>query len=177
MGSETRYFTNTDITYKGATCRQLNVANSASNGSVGSLSGKRVGIRVWKSDSSDTETEITAGTPVATAIYVDDGEYDATWACPSTALVATDKIVVRVYMSKLTPVSWGLKQIFVSEALGASNLDSATWTVHYELVLSGTTLNFDYGNADPWDSRITNFTWTLATAGQQLFTLINQEDY
>jgi hypothetical protein len=172
MTVETRYFTNTDITYKGATCRQLNVANSASNGSVGLLSGSRVGIRVWKSDSSDTETEITAGTPVATVIYVDDGEYSANWACPSTVLVATDKIVVRVYMSRLMPVSWGLKQTFVSEALGATSLDAATWTVYYELVLSGTSLNFNYGNADPWDSRITNFTWSAAAAAAVLRRLL-----
>jgi len=162
MTVETRYFTSTSITYLGITIRKLLATNSAVDESRGILNGARIGIRVWKSDASDTETEITAGTPVATVVYTDDGEDSATWACPVTALVATDKIVVRVYMTKLTPISWGVIQHFITEALGASSLDAATWTVYYELVKSGFSLNFCYGNVDPYDSRITNFTWTPA---------------
>lgn len=164
MTVETRYFTSNTITYKGISCRQLKITNSSSNESRGLLNGAIIGIRVWKSDASDTETEITSGTPVAITPYYEDGEETSTWICPLTTLVVTDKIIVRVYMSKLTPVLWVLIQNFVSEALGASSLDVATWTVHYEMVKSGFSLNFDYGNTDPWDSRITGFTWSTAIA-------------
>lgn len=160
MTTETRYFTSTNITYKGITCKKLLTSNSASNTTAGILNGSRIGIRVWKSDASDTETEITAGTPVATAIYIDDGEYEVDWTPTATALATTDKIVVRVYMTKSFPVSWSLLQTFVSEALGAQSLDAVAWTVHYELIMPLTTLNFAYGNVDPYDSRIANFTWT-----------------
>ncbi|MCJ7425133.1 hypothetical protein MUP01_12835, partial [Candidatus Bathyarchaeota archaeon] len=114
---------------------------------------------------SETETEITSGSPVATVIHAgtsdDDGEYDATWACPETVLVSTDRIVVRVYSSKVTPTSWILIQTFITGQLGASKIDGATWTVHYCLYLSGTTVSFWYGSST-YPSRITNFVWTPA---------------
>jgi hypothetical protein len=168
LGIETRYFTSTSETYKGITVKKLLTTNTSSALSAGIAYGRRFGVRVWKTDVDETETEITAGTPVATVIHAgtsdDDGEYSATWACPETALVSTDRIVVRVYSSKAAPTSWSLLQTFITEQLGASKLDSATWTVYYWLVLSGTAVLFNYGSST-YPSRITNFTWTAAAAG------------
>lgn len=162
---ETRYFTSTSETYKGITVKKLLTSNSASALSAEIAYGRRFGVRVWKTTVDGTETEITSGTPVATVIHFgtsdDDGEYSASWACPETSLVATDRIVVRVYSSKVTPVSWQLLQTFITEPLGASKVDSATWTVYYWLYISGTTVSFWYGSST-YDSRITNFVWTPA---------------
>ncbi len=160
---ETRYFTSTAITYKGAALRQLNIANSASSESKGLLNGVRIGIRVWVSDSADNETEILPLTGVkAIVVYIGDGEDMATWNCPLTAFAATDKVIVRVYITKLTPIVWQLQQTFVSEALGASSLDAATWTIYYWLYKPTTTLSVFYGS-NTYPSRITGFTWTQAT--------------
>lgn len=168
MGAETRYFTSTSETYQAITVKKLLTTNTASALSAGVVSGRRFGVRVWWTDTSETETEITSGSPVATVIHAgtsdDDGEYDATWACPETVLVSTDRIVVRVYSSKVTPTSWILIQTFITGQLGASKIDSATWTVHYCLYLSGTTVSFWYGSST-YPSRITNFSWTPAVSG------------
>jgi len=162
---ETRYCTSTSETYKTITVKKLLTTNTASALSAGIALGRRFGVRVWKTDTSETETEITSGTPIATVIHAgtsdDDGEYSATWACPETVLASTDRIVVRVYSSKQTPTSWQLIQTFITGQLGASKLDSATWTVYYWLYLSGTTVSFWYGSST-YPSRITNFVWTPA---------------
>ena len=164
MTVETRYFTSTIID----SMKKLLTVNTSSYEVVGIASGKRFGIRVWKVDSSDVEIEITAGTPVATVIHAgtteDDGEYSATWALsPEMALASTDRIIVRVYSSKITPTSWQLLRDFITEALGASKLDAATWTVYYWLYVSAGSVSFFYGSST-YNSRITNFTWTAAAA-------------
>ena len=160
---ETRYFTSNVITYKGISIRTLETTPSITPEPKGVIDGKRFGIRVWKTDANDNETEITSGTPVATVIWIDDGWYSQTWGNPETALDPTDRIVVRVYSSKITPVSWQVIQQYVSETLGASKLDSATWTVYYYLLISGTSVSFWYGGTVAYNSRITGFTWTQAT--------------
>ena len=162
---ETRYCTSTSETYKGITVKKLLTTNTASDLAASIAYGRRFGVRVWKTNTSETETEITSGTPVATVIHAgtsdDDGEYSATWACPETVLASTDRILVRVYSSKVPVTSWQLIQSFITEALGASKLNSATWTVYYYLYLSGTAVLFRYGSST-YPSRITNFVWTPA---------------
>jgi len=181
--TETRYFTAYSQTYKTITVKNFSTANSVSYNTSGILSGKRFGIRVWKTDTSETETEITSGSPVATVLHPgttdDDGEYTATYACPETALLSTDRIVVKVYSSKQTPTSWSLIQTFITEPLGASKLDSATWTVYYWLYVSVGSVSFFYGSS-AYNSRITNFVctpsiskaWNYIIAWQ--FTLISR---
>ena len=157
---ETRFFTHEVYGVGG---RQLNIVNSDAHEIVGLLSGTQIGIRVFKRAADDTEHEITAGSPVATAIYVDDGEYAVDWACPGHDMDATDRIVVKVYMRKLTPTTWYLQRSFVTEELNADTLDAETWHVYYWLYKPSTTLNFWYGD-DEADSRIEDFTWTEVVA-------------
>ncbi|MCJ7422767.1 hypothetical protein MUP01_00655 [Candidatus Bathyarchaeota archaeon] len=175
MTVETRYFTSTSESYKGITVKKLLTANTSSSLSASTAYGGRFGIRVWKTDTSEVETEITAGTPVATVIHNgdvgDDGEFDATWACPETVLASTDRIVVRVYSSRVTPTTWQLLQTFITEQLGASKMDGATWTVHYCLYVSGTAVLFHYGSST-YPSRITDFTWTSGAVAAILRRLL-----
>jgi len=157
---ETRFFTHEVY---GVGERQLNIVNSDAHETVGLLSGTQIGIRVFKRAADDTEHEITAGSPVATAIYVGDGEYAVDWACGGHAMDATDRIVVKVYMRKLTPTTWYLQRSFVTEELNAATLDAETWHVFYWLYMPSTTLNLWYGDAEA-DSRIEDFTWTEVVA-------------
>jgi hypothetical protein len=157
---ETRYFTHEVF---GVGERQLNIVNSDAHEIVGLLSGSRIGIRVFIRPADDSEHEVTAGSPVATAIYVGDGEYAVDWACPGHAMLATDHIVVKVYMTKAFPVSWALQRSFVTEELNAATLDAETWHVFYWLYMPSTTLNLWYGDAEA-DSRIEDFTWTEVVA-------------
>jgi hypothetical protein len=126
------------------------------------------GIRVWKRSSAGTETEITAGTPVALVSRNNNGQgiQSATWSCPEVSLSPTDSIVVRVYMDF---EGWRLLQEFTTEQLGAQKLVSSPWTVYYytyynlrlvggvegDLVL---TARFYHGNSG-YPSRIAGFKW------------------
>jgi len=130
------------------------------------------GIRVWKRDATGTETEITAGTPVAQVSRNADGSgiQSATWDCPQTALASTDSIVVRVYI-KIDVDAWQQGNIapdFQTEQLSAQSLDEATWTVYYYTIRATTTkptsktsIYFDWG-MDTRNSRVENFVWTEA---------------
>lgn len=162
MTTQTLYFTSVVI----GLFRRLHVYNSDTTEIVGLLNGVRAGIRVWKIDSLDVETEITLGVPVATAIYIDDGEYVIDWDSTETSLDLTDRIIVRFYEKTLTG-AWTLKQVFITSALNATKLDAATWTVRYWLYKPITTLSFFYGK-DTYPSRIENFTFSVPVSGSGL---------
>jgi len=126
------------------------------------------GIRVWKRTSAGVETEITAGTPVATVSRTTDGYgmQSNTWTCPLTAMNPTDAIVVRVYTEC---DGWKLTATFITEQLGADTLDNALWRVYYytkrytNLMTGRYYYTFYWGintRPLPYDSRMTNFTWT-----------------
>ena len=130
------------------------------------------GIRVWKRNSAGTETEITAGTPVAQVSRSTSAEgiQSNTWACPLTALNSTDAIVVRVYIN-IGGFGWTEQASFITEQLEASQLDSVTWTVYYytyrsqyagspKLGLPAYTRGRFYWGSSTYNSRIENFTWT-----------------
>lgn len=120
------------------------------------------GIRVWIVHADTSTTEVTSGTPVAVASGSTSGLKSATWACPLTSLVSTDKIRVNVYTG-LTGSPINLQQTFETEQLGASSLDSATWTVYYYLKRIGTSPHYDYEfwyGQSTYNSCIGNFTWT-----------------
>ena len=179
MVSETRYLSGnlaeegTEDVYKLDTV----AGTGHSSNSFLSVLQQLIGIRVWKRDQNGTETEITDGTPVAVADIsnsnLQDNQYNdvtATWNCPQTTLDSTDEIVVRVYIktgdgdwTQLTyqgvaevPLAWR------TVGLNATSLDSATWTVHYIILLniSDDIKHFQFGGTP--SSRIENFTYTPA---------------
>jgi hypothetical protein len=169
---ETRYFRQTTTwVVNGLTAFKLQTTNSTSGtGAYSSATGNLSiywGIRVWKRVAAGTETEITAGTPVAQVSRSEFGygEQSETWACPLTVLVSTDAIVARIYY-KMGGGDWTLCAEWISEQLGAVSLDAATWTVTYR------TTRYEYDEENDrtsgyvlwgqatWNSRIANFTLT-----------------
>jgi len=125
------------------------------------------GIRVWKLHNG-VETEITAGTPVAQVSRSENGSgiQSNTYTPNQTPLDTTDTIIVRVYI-KFGSGSWVLAASFKTDALGATQLDSVEWTVYYYTVrayYAATTrgqYNWGYSGTE---SKITNFTWSVAAA-------------
>lgn len=133
------------------------------------------GFRVWKRNAAGVETEISAGTPIAVVSRSVDGaglQYGV-WICPATSLVATDNIVIRLYMKfgaldweeaifpdyPLPPLPW------LTEQLGAISLDAATWQIwYYTARLWDEGENITYGDfwygTSTYNSRIVGFTWS-----------------
>jgi len=188
MTVETRYMRNERLTVNGLLSFVLGTSNTTSSNTatIGSFAYPPaqhvyVGIRVWKRTSGGVETEITAGSAVAVVDLVWDyaGSHSwlpasATWNCPQTSLATTDSIIVRVYGNVgVNPPTTLLKEqdgydcAFQTEQLGASSLDSATWTVNYYIdesyspVTKKQTWSFSFGTSNA-NSNIANFTWTPA---------------
>ncbi|MEM3617290.1 MAG: hypothetical protein QXJ31_05190 [Candidatus Bathyarchaeia archaeon] len=175
MPVETRHMRGDQQTVNGLTAYILGLTQSAIEKHYSLINDASsyiyAGIRVWKRSADGVETEITGGSPVAVAyVYYPrggGGYASATWGCPQTPLNPTDAIVVRVYARKSTTATWELAATFITEQLGATQLDAATWTVYYYLtVIYDATLKvviedtFDWGTSG-WDSRIEGFSWSV----------------
>jgi hypothetical protein len=119
------------------------------------------GIQVWKRASGGAETEITPGYMVAVVnrYAIGSGIQSNTWTCPQTVLLATDAIVVRVYIQDY--VSTVLQVTFITTQLTATQLDAATWTVYYYTkVAAGYVASFYWGNTATYNSYISGFSWS-----------------
>ncbi|MBU1110106.1 glycosyltransferase, partial [Patescibacteria group bacterium] len=186
---ETRYMRGvaSEVTVNGLTTYSLGTSQSTTAQSslitTGSQNGRENqtvdwGIRVYTRTSVPAENEVTLGTPVAQVqrTYLGgntEGIQSNTWACPQTAVNATDSVVVRVFAQIPGYVAWTQQAQFTTEQLGASQLDSATWTVYYYTkyyTFTGvpsasrrTEGTFYWGTTTPYNSRITNFSWTEPT--------------
>jgi hypothetical protein len=166
MPTETRYMRGDQQTVNGLTAyilgtSQSNIAKSGVKRSVGTY----YGIRVYKRSADGTETEITPNEAVAVVQSVaQSGFLSATWDCPETSLASTDVILIRVVESATSPPFQGIVEAeFITEQLGASKLDSATWTVYYYIYYYGRTPVgvYFYWGTSTYNSRIENFTWSI----------------
>jgi hypothetical protein len=175
--TQTRYFDSVQETINGKLFNELNTSYTGSAveksiGSSASYHNVKVGIRVWKRSGGGTETEITSGTPVAVLSWTPSSQPSwcnycagAGWAAPQTTLASTDSIVVRAYYS-FNGGAWtdiGFYD-FSTEQLGASQLDSATWTVYYNLAVAGTPTHnywiwYPIDQNEAYTSEIDNFKW------------------
>lgn len=167
---QTRYFNNAPRTTNGLAACDLGLTPTVTQ-SV-HTAGLSVTLQTgyWACDVSVRHangSENTIGTKIAQVSRSGIGwAYShTTWACPETALVGTDCVVVRVY-AKIGAGSWVLQETFVTEQLGASKLDSATWTVWYNVRIVFYTPYYQYRyyhdvymSAD-YEDEIDNFTWT-----------------
>jgi len=161
MPAETRIFRKLTQTVNGLNAYILGLISDAAPALLISTTGyTQAGIRVWKRDDAGNETEITAGSPVAVVnIPATTTTLSATWDCPQTSLASTDAIVVRLYFYS---TSWVLQRTWITEQLGASQLDTATWTVYhafYWVPIEGVIYWRHYHLVY---SRIGNFSWTPA---------------
>lgn len=177
MPVETRYLRSDTRTVDGETFYRLETSQStASTFYRDAVSGDYTvywGIRVWKRSADGTETEITGGSPVAVVSLgtIVEGIFSATWNCPGTSLSSTDAIVVRWYM-RFGSGSWQLCAQSITEQLGASSLDAATWTVYYYVAREEETIIIDfiavrtrgilYWGDSAHNTRIEGFSWTEA---------------
>jgi len=170
MTVETRYLRSDQHTVNGLTAYVLGTSQTTSFLSrTQTFSGSPTvewGIRVWRRAADGTETEVTSGTPVAVVSRAYDGSglQSATWNCPQTSMADTDAIVVRVYVRG--GGSWILLETFITEQLGAGQLDAATWTVYYwtsrQYVppVGQTSTSFRFGDST-YNSRIEGFSWSV----------------
>jgi hypothetical protein len=157
MVSETRYMRNDEVL---GTVQTLSF-DSIPIGHYDFVTTIYLGIRVYVVHADATTTEITAGTPVAIASGNSAGLKSATWDCPLTVILATDKIRVVVYGNEVNPPTL-LLQTFDTEVLGETSLDAATWTVYYYLhrtgnIIVGYDYFFRYGISTS-NSKVENFT-------------------
>jgi hypothetical protein len=168
---ETRYMRSDSWTVNGLSAYKLGTSQTGTAGSVKIMDLIPVttiylGIRVWIRSASGTETEVTSGSAVAVASSSSTALISATWSCPSKTLASTDCIVIRVYAGDSSP-PMNLEATFVTEQLGASSLDSATWTVYYYLYRvaqgGGNYAYYYRWDTSTYNSRITNFAWTAGT--------------
>jgi hypothetical protein len=177
--TETRYLRSDEVTVNSVRYYKLGISQTASPKMFESfypLSRTAYwGMRVWKKASNGTTTEITSGTPVAQVSRSVDGYgiQSVTWACPQTALDATDRIVVCVYQKIVVSGSWlpvsTPNSGWVTEELGATQLDSTNWTIYYyterdyDTIEKVTYADFYWGTST-FISRIENFSWTAVVS-------------
>ncbi len=176
--TETRYMRSDIHTINGLSVYNLGSTSSASllenNQQTDRRSGSDTvtwGIRVWIRHVDTSETEITSGSWVATVQRSSDGAGIQTnsWPCSQESLVDTDAIVIRVYM-QIGSTTYNPTEL-ITEQLGASQLNAATWTISYytERDYRGwpqdrTRGIFTWGDATH-DSRITNFQYRALGGG------------
>jgi hypothetical protein len=128
----------------------------------------KMSVSVRHADESETAltngyADIQVSTPTDPTF---DGELSTVWACPSTVLVSTDAIVIRVQDG------YGVDMLYagaaVTEQLGANLLNAGSWTivfyVHAEQYFNnendyGTSWIFYYDGGK--DSRIENFSYSI----------------
>jgi hypothetical protein len=162
MPVETRYLRSDSQTVNGLTAYVLGTTQSATVKTIDITSYSYLIFRVYKRSSDGTETFIFehAWFIVADLSGVAT-EYSFTENCPQTSLVSTDAIVVKIFGS--TSSSGGtLLASWITEQLGASQLNAATWTFYVWTQYSTRTgaITFRFGSSTAADSRITNFSWT-----------------
>jgi hypothetical protein len=140
--TQARYFRGLtgENTVNTLTSNSLGTAQSSASSyyqtSVSLATSTYAGIRVWKRTSAGVETEITAGTAVATVsrTTTTQGLMTGTAYTPTaTALAAGDSIVIRLYVatSIVGLTATALRANFTTEPLGPGTLSASAWTVSY----------------------------------------------
>ncbi len=119
------------------------------------------GIRAWIRNENGIETEITPGHAVAVVFRSEneEGYQNNTWDPPESSLSPTDSIVIRLYQERANDPPTNLVANFTTEQLGASQLDAATWTIHYYTYRGGAGFNGIYWGDPDHDTRIEGFRW------------------
>jgi len=164
-GSTTPFTMSVDYLYFRTVAFQLGTSQTGTAaGNDLDVAGLTVGVRVWKVNADDSETEITLGVPVATVTGPSSTTIlSSTWGLsPQEDNVVA--VVVRIYRAGIIMqtgdlATGGLPLVFMTEDLN-SFLNVATWTVYYaffySVFLDETFYRF---GTTTYNSRITNFTW------------------
>ena len=184
MPVETRYFRSDTETIDTTTYRKLGTSLSGTGASV-SQSGTgyalppscQIGVRVYILKSDGTKIELTSN--VSAIVYLQyptsKSLRSATWNCPETDLDSTDRVLIEVYLDNGVS-GWVKKGSWVTEQLGATKLDSATWIFYYwveapysfnpRIGRYSFGINFYFDGSD--DSRIVNFSYTVGGVAHEV---------
>jgi len=166
---ETRYFRSDTHLINGLTAYQLKTSQTTTSLYFEALSPINGAYTVYyyfqilKRDVNGNETLIVDWTLHSSRSASGSGLVSANWACPATSLSGTDAIRVNLRVKVSTNQT---DRSFITEQLGASSLDSATWTIWlYTYCVRGSTAGKTIGRIyhgdSTYDSRILNFTYTL----------------
>ncbi len=177
--SETRYMRSDTHTVNTITGYKLDTAESASllEISIGSQTGGTptcyYGIKVYKAALDGTKTPISDGVVAIASLPAGASAtttISASWTCPQTGLNATDAVLIELYADLNVSPPTTLRRTWITEQLGAAQLNSATWTVYYRVKRTRTydevtglyiyTFTFRHGISTD-SSYITNFTRTI----------------
>jgi len=169
--SETRYFRNDQHTINTITAYKLLTSQTGVSRYVtinaGGSNNTRVGMVpiIRHIDGSYVGIDGYTVKAIVTRTSNGIGIQSATWGCPETSLSITDAIEVRVYLD--AGGGWIHKVTFITDQLGATQLDAATWTIHYytKRIYIGspfflTYCEFHHGYPPP-NSKIENFTHSV----------------
>jgi len=172
MTVETRYFRSDQQTINGLLAYILSISQSlTSTYKTATDAGSRTvtfQAKVSVRHSDGSETVIQDYITLFSRTTNGAGYQSANWNCPETSLVSTDAIVVSIYITVYTVETI---VTFITEQLGASKLDAATWTFtlytqrYYDSIEKATTGFFYFGNGT-YNSCITNFTWSIVAVHQ-----------
>ena len=170
--TETRYFRSDQHTINGLTAYILGTAESNTleevSGCTVTESGNEfmLGIRVYIRHANGSETEITPGETVAIVDLTTGADYttilSGAWNCSETMLENTDaiKIDVRYCCGQIwSESSASTIATFITEQLGASQLDDATWTVYYSIRRDRVTVG-----SPPWQITYWSYYFRFGTA-------------
>jgi len=178
MGVETRYMRGDTWTINGHTGYKLQLTKNgslrvSSNAAAGNVA-VYFGLRGWIIHADSSTEEFTSGTP-STFITIPVGQQDTDYVdrsgnyTPSQkVMVATDAVKVIVYI-KFGTGSWiQTTGIFITEQIGAAQLDSNQWTITLNTYrYYDSDENLTYGE---WrwgytlNSCIDGFSWSVAAA-------------
>jgi len=185
MTVETRYFRSDTHTVNTLTYKILGTSKSGTAGmeyvtwqTTTVPAQAWVRIVVYKVASGGTQTQIAVGA-VATIAGNTTAVVSATINIPQTALQPTDAILVEVQYSTDGTTFAGLSSVllgadWITEQLGTTILNAATWTVYYDLSFSSTynpstrryTNELDFRYDGTYASRIENFTWGVVAVAK-----------
>jgi hypothetical protein len=181
MPVETRYFRSDQQTVNAVTAYVLGTSESASKLqiSIGSEENSPTcyyGIKVYKVSSSGTKTLISSGVVAIVSLAAGatfTGTAQNHWDCPLTSLAATDAVLIELYADLNTNPPTTLRRTWITEQLGATQLDAATWTVYYRVSRTRIydpetgyySYSFYFNHGISTDSSyITNFSWSVTVA-------------
>jgi len=135
-----------------------------------------IGIRVWRVNADESETEISAGSVVATVTGPSETTtLSATWTPPPDNLNDVVGVIVGVYrdngiMKTTEFTAGGLPLLFITEDLNSFLTPNVQWTVYYAFFWSKVAEETYYRfGSSTYNSRIENFTWGIVAVGRFTF--------
>jgi len=169
--TESRYYTGNQHAVNGKTAYQLKNSNTNTDlwyggeKSLGGLSIVSYCSYVYIQHDDGTNTMIGSGVAFTTRNSVGQGYQSATWGCPGTPLRATDAVYIHDYVWDVFGSNIMGQRYFITEQLGATNLNAATWIfTRWTYWAADSSRNYcrTYHGSSQYSTRIEGFSYTPA---------------